>query len=122
MAKVIRRESENDNKKKILWGCLGCSGFSLIIFIIMIVAGVFSSTSNLNSSGVTLDQYKSLQLGMSEQKVVEMIGTGNEISRNEIAGYITSMYEWEGKGSLGANMNLMFQNGILIQKSQFGLE
>ena len=40
MSKVIRSE------KKILWGCLGCSGFSLIIFIIMIVLAISKAHYN----------------------------------------------------------------------------
>jgi hypothetical protein len=73
-------------------------------------------------SPVTMAQFKQLEIGMTQEQVFEEIGPGEELSRNDIGGYTNVMYQWEGEGSLGANMNAMFQNGKLIQKSQFGLE
>ena len=36
--------------------------------------------------------------------------------------YVTTMWMWEGKGSIGANANVMFQDGKVVNKAQFGLE
>lgn len=75
-----------------------------------------------SSYGVTLAGYSQLRTGMTYKEVIRILGReGVEISRNDLAGYTTVMYQWEGEGSPGANMNAMFQNGRLIQKAQFGL-
>jgi len=72
--------------------------------------------------GVTLAQYSRLRTGMTEQEAFAILGPGTEISRSDVMGVTTVMYEWQGRGMLGANMNAMFQNGQLVQKAQFGLE
>jgi len=57
---------------------------------------------------------------MSYSEAVEILGgPGEEISRSDIAGYTTVMYQW--KKWTGANMNAMFQNGRLVTKAQMGL-
>ncbi len=66
--------------------------------------------------------YTRLKTGMTYPQVVEILGKeGTELSSNEIGGYRTVMYQWEGEG-FAANMNAMFQNGKMIQKAQFGLK
>ncbi|MCE7937638.1 MAG: hypothetical protein DYG90_03375 [Chloroflexi bacterium CFX6] len=60
---------------------------------------------------------------MTYEEVVAILGEeGTVLSETDIAGIKTVMYQWFGTGSLGANMNAMFQNGAMIQKSQFGLK
>ena len=101
------------------------------IVVFLIVSGVMCSNcmrtalpteSPLNQPGVTLSQYNQLQVGMSERDAFGILGPGTEISSNRFGDYSTVMYQWDGRGSLGANMNAMFQNGQLVQKAQFGLE
>jgi hypothetical protein len=59
---------------------------------------------------------------MTYAQVEEILGSpGEEISRSEIAGYTTVMYQWKAKWGIG-NMNAMFQNGHLITKAQMGLD
>jgi hypothetical protein len=114
------------------------NNWGIALFIISIILGLlvgigmvmdtstsgtsYGTSSISTQSGVTLAQYEQLQSGMSEQQVYNILGPGTELSRSDLAGYTTVMYQWEGSGSLGANMNAMFQNGELIQKAQFGLE
>lgn len=72
--------------------------------------------------GVTLSQFTEIKDGMTYAEVSALLGSpGVEQSSNNIAGMKTIMYAWDGKSGLG-NMNAMFQNDKLIQKSQFGLE
>lgn len=72
---------------------------------------------------VTAAEYARLATGMTYRQAVEIIGfEGEELSRSEIAGITTVMYQWTNPGFSGANMNAMFQDGGLIQKAQFGLE
>lgn len=78
-------------------------------------------SDNAPISGVTMANYGRIQTGMTYTQVVQILGkSGTELSSNEIAGYRTVMYQWQGDGI--ANMNVMFQNGKVIQKAQFGLK
>ena len=70
---------------------------------------------------VTKEKYDKLKTGMSYEEVVKIIGwEGEEMSQNEVGGTKTVMYMWQNPD--GSNMNAMFQNDKLIQKSQFGLK
>jgi hypothetical protein len=76
-----------------------------------------------DTTGVNMENYSKLQTGMSYEEVVSILGKqGEEMSSNDIGGYRTIMYKWDGDTGFGANMNAMFQNGELIQKAQFGLK
>ena len=69
---------------------------------------------------VTSAEYTQLTTGMSYRQAVAIIGfPGEELSRVEIAGITTVMYQW--MNPTGANMNAMFQNDRMVQKAQFGL-
>jgi hypothetical protein len=81
------------------------------------------ANENTAASGLTMATFNQLKTGMTYEQVVKILGTdGKELSSSEIGGIKTVMYQWEGSGSLGANMNAMFQNGKLMSKSQFGLK
>ena len=77
---------------------------------------------------VTKSEFLRIKDGMSYQQVKDIIGqSGEEMSRNVIDGVPgvlerteTVMYMWTNPD--GSNMNAMFQNDSLMQKSQFGLE
>lgn len=85
---------------------------------------IFSSTE----PKVTKLKFNRIQNGMSYRDVVNILGaSGEELSSNRIEGVPgvmksveTAMYMW--KNPDGSNMNAMFQNGKLMQKSQFGLK
>ena len=70
----------------------------------------------------TAAAFEALQTGMTYAQTVEVIGCeGVVMSATEYTGLVTRMLGWEGEGTLGANMNAMFQNDALVMKSQFGL-
>ena len=74
----------------------------------------------LDGLRVTSAEYTQLTTGMSYRQAVAIIGfPGEELSRVEIAGTTTVMYQW--MNPTGANMNAMFQNDRMVQKAQFGL-
>lgn len=69
---------------------------------------------------VTRTEYERIKEGMTYDQVKAIIGApGEELSRSNMAGYMTVMYSWTNAN--GSNMNAMFQNGALINKAQFGL-
>lgn len=87
-------------------------------------AMLLSSTASAQNTScdATLSAFNSLREGMSIGQVESIIGCSGELlSQADMAGYQTVMLAWSGKGSIGANMNVMFQNNALVMKSQFGL-
>lgn len=91
--------------------------------ILVLAGGVLLGASASALAGdVTKAEYSRVQMGMSYQQVVAILGPPDEaLSETEMAGFHTIMYMWEGRGGFGANMNAMFQNGRLVNKAQFGL-
>ncbi len=76
---------------------------------------------------LSLSGYNRIEPGMTYEEVIAIIGPpSQEVSRSHMEGapgvmpsVETVMYVWEG--TMGANMNAMFQNGRLVSKAQFGL-
>ena len=105
-------------------------GIAALVFLCLIVA-IFGQTVPKPTSPspvlptvsikiVTKAAYDRIETGMSYREVVALIGwEGEELSRSELAGYITVMYAW--KNPTGSNMNVMFQNDKVVSKAQFGL-
>lgn len=76
-----------------------------------------------NDPLMTYAEYTSIATGMSYDEVVEIVGSyGRELSRVTSNGYEIVMIGWYGKGSVGANANITFENGKVISKAQVGLE
>jgi hypothetical protein len=116
------------------WGCLG-----FIVLIIVLAAigsnaprtsspmaseepssSVSQSSSSLSLKKITAEEYAQLHDGMSYSEAVSVIGDpGEEVSRTNMAGYVTVMYSW--KNYDGSNANAMFQNDRLVSKAEFGL-
>ncbi|MBK9238942.1 MAG: zinc ribbon domain-containing protein [Acidobacteria bacterium] len=85
-------------------------------------ANSYLQTGSTTSPGVTLAQFQRLSDGITYSEAVRVLGgAGTEQSRSNIGGLVTVMYSWPGSGTLGANMNAMFQDDKLVTKAQFGL-
>lgn len=81
--------------------------------------------SNYGPGYMTLAIYNQIQNGMSYQEVVNLVGAqGTVLSDVDLGNseYRTTMYSWEGQGTLGANASVTFQGDKVIGKAQFGLE
>lgn len=95
----------------------------VVIVTIAAIAGFLLFMSD--DSTITLAEYNSIQVGMTYEEVCDIIGgPGEPLAEVDIgigAAYATEMYMWEGKGSFGANANIMFQGGVVVSKAQFGL-
>lgn len=75
-----------------------------------------------NPPTMSLAEFNAIQSGMSYEQVVAIVGgQGQVMAQTDLAGYSTIIYMWDGEGMLGANANVMFQNGAMISKAQFGL-
>ena len=79
-------------------------------------------------SGITLAQYEEVETGMTLDQVIEIFG-GNEgtiMSETEMFGIRTEIRSWDGRGSVGANLNITFQGNegedlTVVSKAQIGL-
>jgi Domain of Unknown Function with PDB structure (DUF3862) len=70
---------------------------------------------------VTYEEYKKIKNGMSYDEVKKIIGQdGEEISNTSAGGFKTVMYQWMNADA--TNVEVMFQNGKVDTKSQFGLK
>lgn len=89
-----------------------------------VVVSCFGVDTAFQKLGVTMAGFNALENGMSYEDAVTILGrAGEKMSESEIGGVQTVMYQWKAdRGSLGANMNAMFQDGKLILKAQAGLK
>ena len=130
-------EDESKSKSKsILNKSISSSGIVLIILLVVLSMLLIrnylrisrnSSKSILHQSSinqkplVTKYEYDQVIVGMTYTEVKEIIGApGEELSKNNMAGFTTVMYSWVN--SNGSNMNAIFQDNRLVQKAQFGLQ
>lgn len=103
-------------------------GFGVMRFFPVLCVSLFFAGSagaysvHGTSCKATADSFSRLANGMTYEQVRAIIGCdGAVMSESDIAGFRTFMIAWDGSGSLGANMNIMIQNGRMVMKSQFGL-
>ena len=119
-------------KSKIGKGCMIVAAVIVVLIIIGAIAsgnnggevvppgGDAAPATETSEPSLTMDGFNRVKNGMTFDQVTAIIGKpSQELSRSDLGGTETVMYMWEG--SLGANMNAMFQNGKLVQKAQFGL-
>jgi hypothetical protein len=97
-------------------------GGFLLVCLALVAWGALTGQVELTEPPVvTQAEFLQIQNGMSYEEVQRIIGApGQEMSRSDVAGINTVMYQWINRG--GSNMNAMFQNGKLVQKAQFGLQ
>jgi len=107
----------------VLLAAIGLVG---IIYVSQEINRVLKDPFAPNSLGaseppvVTLADYEQILEGMTYEQVRTIIGaSGEELSRSDLGGYMTVMYSWSNGN--GSNMSVMFQNGALLNKAQFGL-
>ena len=71
---------------------------------------------------LTLAAYNQIEAGMTYSEVVAIAGfEGDSMSVVEIEGIPkTEVFMWQN--TLGSNMNVTFQDGVMVSKAQFGLK
>lgn len=85
-----------------------------------------SSTSRPNNNPtITKAEFEQTQNGMTPEQVALIVGGPGEMVADlgipGTRGY-TVTYKYTGEGSLGAKASMMFQNGKLYMKAQYGLK
>lgn len=97
--------------------------FLVIVITVVAVSSEGDSTADSNPETITMEEFEKIEPGMTYDEVVAIVGGEGELSTTATVGDITtSIYIWEGSGSLGSNANVTFINGEMSAKAQFGLE
>lgn len=102
--------------------------FIMILSLCSLVACSSIPSTTDGGGKITKEAFEKLKSGMSYAEATEIIGFEGEVmSESGTPGgkgldIHTVMYQYTGKGSLGANANLMFQDDKLINKAQVGLK
>ena len=85
-------------------------------------SGEIASVVTDQATGPSLAQFQQVQMGMTYDQVVAVLGSPGELEgESSVAGYHTASYHWWGRGDVGANLIIMFQNGRVVSKTQVGL-
>jgi hypothetical protein len=83
-----------------------------------------STMTPLQAGGceVSLTQYKRLETGMTYSIATMILGCeGTEVVSTGSGKFKTEGFMWDGAGTVGANVQVMFQGGKLMMRAQFGL-
>lgn len=112
-------------------GCL----LSVLIFIILASVGITMALSmgdNIqkgisgvsdSSEYISMDEYNSIETGMTYEKVQEIVGSPGEITSQVNSGGIEIIIvTWYGNGTAGSNANVTFTNNGVTAKAQIGLK
>lgn len=122
---IDAQQSFEDGKKALM---IESNSGTILVTIIngKVAYNLFDDSKKSNPPTITLEEYNSIQSGMSYLDVQGIIGSPgeklSEVDLNIGSEYYTVMYQWEGEGVLGANANVTFQGDKVISKAQFGLE
>ena len=80
-----------------------------------LVHGIAQTAPYYDSESITRAEYERIDLRMSLTEVEAILGRGIEVAQSES----TIAFEW--KNSDGSSMEILFEDGRMIQKSQVGL-
>ena len=90
-----------------------------------IAAGLLAclSTSPTFACQVGLEAFNALRVGMSTTEVTDLLGCQGMVrSSQTVEEYSTKIIAWkEAKDGLG-QVDVMFQSGVLVAKSHYGLD
>lgn len=100
-------------------------GLGVLVALVLIISGSWyflNRQTIVTPSGqqkYTMAQFNQVQNGMTLQQVEGILGPGTPSVQGETAGISGAIYEWQNDD--GSNMNVQFQNGLVIMKAQAGL-
>jgi hypothetical protein len=79
-----------------------------------------TAATDTASGDLSMDKFNKIELGMSYDKVKEVMGSeGNQTSMNKSGSFESASYDW--KGDKYARISVRITNGELTYKSQSGL-
>lgn len=97
---------------------------SLLAAFVLVLSLSVSCSSD--SSKISLEEFNSINTGMTYDEVCDIIGSEGELlseAGSELGEqYLTQTYTWKGEGSDASNASIIFQGGKVLSKAQVGLE
>lgn len=79
-----------------------------------------STTTTDTATGVSIDNFNKIKLGMSYDEVKSIIGSeGDQTGMQKTSSFESARYQW--KNDTRGTINVTFTNGALTYMSQFGL-
>lgn len=91
-------------------------------FVVTALLSGCSGSSLTPDHYATLSEYNQIQMGMSYETVCSIIGGYGTVTYESQAGNLTfQSLEWQGNGSPYSYVLVVFQNGKVSSKSQYGL-
>ncbi len=125
---TAQTKPESPKKQSKSSALLGLLALGLIVFAIVSLisdglVSFFTDDDNKKSVTITMDEYEEIEVGMSYDDVVEIVGGKGELKNENGKGtdFHTEMYRYEGKDKR-SYASLYFINGTLRTKSQLGLD
>lgn len=113
------------NKKILGYILLTISIICIILIVILMMQNNINVETNQPNNKITLEKFNNIQLGMTYDEVVDIIGEeGTVFSETNIMQdeqYKTTIYYWYANNGI-ANANITFQGGKVVSKAQLGLE
>jgi hypothetical protein len=122
--------------RAVLYGFGGCLGVGLAFFAVAVVIGAMASKGSsgrttaggaaTSSAEISPEEFTAIQNGMSIQQVVDIVGgpgvvdSENSLAQGTQFATTTAMYSFSGSRPM-SRAGIMIQNGVVIQKHQFGL-
>jgi Domain of Unknown Function with PDB structure (DUF3862) len=80
-----------------------------------------ASPTNTSSAAISKEKYEQIKNGMTKAEVEKILGgPGDEMSSSSSGGYSFAMYQWKGENF--SAITVMFSNGKVSTKSQYGLK
>ena len=74
------------------------------------------------NSSCTYEEYLSIEIGMSYEEVVRIVGSdGEQLSSVAIGGHTSTLFSWDGAKEF-SSIVVTFQDGKVVSKAQFGLD
>ena len=96
-----------------------------ILSVAFAVTALLSGCSNSRLTPdqyITLNEYTQIQMGMSYETVCSIIGGYGTITYESQAGNLSFRgLRWQGNGNPYSYASIVFQNGKVSSKSQYGL-
>ena len=95
---------------------------SMAFAVTTLLSACSGGASGPAPENITLAEFNQIRPGMTYTEVQNIVGSaGTLMSESGFGEYYSFMVMWYEDDYSGANANVLFQNGIVVSKAQYGL-